>query len=65
MGADEDFRRRFVAEAWEYLRTRGALAPREELEALLAELTWVLKRRLSELPVVRIWPDQWLKFPPS
>jgi len=65
MKPEEDFRRRFVEEAWEYIRTKARFAPREELEALLAELLWVLRARLRELPVVRIWPDQWLKFPPS
>ena len=59
----EDFRRRFVVEAWEYLRTKIPNTPPDVLEELLAELRLELRRKLSRLPVVRIWPDQWLTPP--
>ena len=61
MKPDEDFRRRFVAEAWEYFRTKIPRAPPDELEKLLRVFRAELRYKLSKMPVVRIWPDQWLK----
>jgi len=57
----EDFRRRFVAEAWEYFRTKIPNAPPDQLEELLRVLRAELRYKLSRMPVVRIWPDQWLR----
>jgi|GEM_PF-5117095 len=65
MAIPSDLRRRLVAEAWEYFRTKIPLAPPAELEDLLRVFRSELRRRLSTMPVVRIWPDQWLKYPPS
>ena len=63
MDPREDFRRRFVVEAWEYFRTKIPNAPPEELEGILRAFRAELKWRLSKLPVVRIWPDQWFTPP--
>jgi len=60
-----DLRRRLVVEMWEYFRTKIPLAPPDELRSLLRVFQAELRRKLARRPVVRIWPDQWLKFPPS
>ena len=62
---EEDFRRRVVDETWRYFREKIRIAPADELRQILDAFEYELWKKLVKRPVIRIWPDQWLKFPPS
>ncbi len=55
-----DLRRRLVVEGWEYVRTKGPLSHPDDLRRVVEAFRSELRLRLADMPVKRIWPDQWL-----